>query len=237
MTLHDDQQPAFLLYSFRRCPYAMRARMALKVSGANPVLREIILRDQPDHMLTLSSKGTVPVLRLENGDILEESLDIMYWALAQHDPEGWLTQRHRSDIDALITENDTLFKAALDRYKYPNRFEDEDCSGARDTCQSFFDKLNLNIQNHGGGLLTDSYTMADIAIFPFIRQAAFVNKAWFDGLELPHLHRWFNTLITHRHFVSIMPKIDVWSPDKDAIYFQNVMTCPTAHDCNNAEIL
>ena len=116
-----------ILYSFRRCPYAMRARLALYASGANVELREIVLRDKPAHMLEISPKATVPVLLLQDGKVIDESLDIMIWALGRQDPDEWLASDEVTTQE-LIKRNDNEFKYALDRYKYPNRYPDEDCS-------------------------------------------------------------------------------------------------------------
>ena len=122
-----------VLYSFRRCPYAMRARLALAVSDQVCELREVVLRNKPQGLLLASPKGTMPVLVLPSGQVLEQSLDIMLWVLAQRDPEGWLTPSHGSvqDMLALIAECDGSFKQALDRCKYPSRYPDADPARAR----------------------------------------------------------------------------------------------------------
>ena len=119
------QKPDHLtLYSFRRCPFAMRGRMGLFAAGLNPEVREIVLRDKPAHMLEISPKGTVPVLWLEDGSVIDESLDVMLYALGKSDPRNWL--KNKTQALELISENDGSFKQALDRYKYPNRYEDEE---------------------------------------------------------------------------------------------------------------
>ena len=114
-----------VLYSFRRCPYAIRARLALRISGLPLELREVSLKSKPPEMLALSAKGTVPVLVLPDGLVIDESLDIMRWALSQNDPEAWLSHGPLNDMLALIAINDGKFKHALDRYKYPNRYPQE----------------------------------------------------------------------------------------------------------------
>ncbi len=114
-----------ILYSFRRCPYAMRARMAIAASGQTCALREVVLRNKPPEMIAVSPKGTVPVLVLPDERVIEESLEIMHWALGRNDPQGWLAPLNddRDALDAMIAENDGPFKDALDRYKYPTRYE------------------------------------------------------------------------------------------------------------------
>lgn len=174
-----------LLYSYRRCPYAMRARMALISAQIQCDVHDVDLKSKPAHMLEISPKGTVPALLTKEGRVIEESLDIVYWALSQDDPEN-LLQKGAED---LISENDGPFKSALDRYKYPNRFPDEDCSDARDNAEDFLRKLN-NILKDQTYLMASSISVADICIFPFIRQCANVNREWFDGLPYKNLQKW-----------------------------------------------
>ena len=193
-----------ILYSFRRCPYAMRARLALHYAGIKLEHREIILRDKPQAMLDASPKGTVPVLILPDATVIDESLDIMKWAGAQNDPQNWL---QATDF-ALITHNDTIFKPQLDRYKYPTRYPDEDCSGARDSCENYFALLNdkLNAASQLGGL-------TDYAIFPFIRQCANVNKDWFTALPYKALQNWLDAHLYSAIFQDIMKKHLLWQAD------------------------
>ncbi|MEM6780298.1 MAG: glutathione S-transferase [Pseudomonadota bacterium] len=193
-----------LLYSFRRCPYAMRARMAL-VSAQIPVtIHEVSLKDKPDHMLEISPKGTVPVLQTSDGNVLEESIDIIFWVLGQNDPDG-LLNFDLNDVKTLIAENDGPFKAALDRYKYPSRYPDEDCSGARDIGEAFLIKLNDRIDGQGQ-IMGSQITIADIAIFPFIRQFANTDRVWFDALPLKPLQDWLSGHINGALFTHIMRK-------------------------------
>ncbi len=190
-----------LLYSFRRCPYAMRARLALTYAGIELEHREILLKDKPQEMLDISPKGTVPVLVLPNGTVIEESLDIMHWALKQHDPDHWLIGYNQD----LIIQNDTFFKRALDRYKYPNRYPDEDCSGALDICLRFIEKLESYIS-------PDHTTLTDIAIFPFIRQFSKVDPERFISLPSPQIHKWLKHHVESSLCVDIMKKYPVWTP-------------------------
>ncbi len=197
-----------ILYSFRRCPYAMRARMGL--AGAQIIYehREIILRNKPEHMLKISPKGTVPVLMIPTGEIIDESLDIMLWALKQNDPHKWLHNLQEHSID-LINRNDTTFKALLDRYKYPNRFPDEDCRNARNDAMSIIEDLETRIQKNGS-IHSNKTTIADIAIFPFIRQFAHVDRDWFYDQNLPSTHEWLNTHLESELFKNTMSKHPLW---------------------------
>ena len=174
-----------VLYSFRRCPYAMRARMALVVSGTACALREVKLANKPQAMLDASPKGTVPVLVLADGRVLEESVAVMRWALARNDPEGWLAR----DDAALRAACDSEFKHALDRYKYPVRYDDCDPLPHRDAGEAFLRVLDARLAGHGQ-LCGAQRGFADIAIFPFIRQFAHHDRAWFDALDLPHVQGW-----------------------------------------------
>ena len=207
-----------ILYSFRRCPYAMRARMALMASGTKVRLREVVLRDKPAEMLEASPKGTVPVLVLEDGTIIDESLDVMNWALDQNDPGDWKTDA----ADALISEADGPFKNALDRYKYPNRYEDEgvDKLEQRSKGREFLAKLNDILAEHDQ-LLGDQITRADIAIFPFVRQFANTDRTGFDAEPLPHLQRWLAGHLESELFLSVMKKYPQWKTgDAESIFGQ-----------------
>lgn len=206
-----------ILYSFRRCPYAMRGRMGLVKASIRCEVREIILRDKPAHMLEISPKGSVPVLLLPDDTVIDESLDIMFWALKQNDPDAWL-EADQDETMALIERNDGPFKKALDRYKYPTRYPDEDCSGARDDGEAVVKDLNERIAKNGGGLVSDKATLADIAIFPFIRQFAHVDRDWFYGLPYPDIQKWLPQHLESELFKSIMKKYDLWAPNSESVY-------------------
>lgn len=203
MSENADQNRHYL-YSFRRCPYAMRARMALLYAGIPVDIEEVDFKNKPATMLNISPKGTVPVLRRTDGAVIDESLDIMLWALEQHDPEGW-RDADQAETKALITENDGPFKAALDRYKYPTRYPDEDCSGARDQGKDFLMALNTRLTAQPY-LCGDHITLAAIAIFPFIRQFANTDRAWFDSLPIGPLHNWLSARLESALFKTIMEK-------------------------------
>jgi glutathione S-transferase len=200
-----------ILYSFRRCPYAMRARLALTISGVAFALREIKLSAKPQAMLEASPKGTVPVLVLPDGRVIDESLDIMRWALMQCDPEGWLAR----DDGALVATNDGAFKHALDRYKYPER-HDGDALTHRARGLAFLELLDRRLST-AGQLCGAERGLADAAIMPFVRQFAAVDRTWFDALPLPHLKLWLEQHLASELFDRIMLRFAPWSPDAAAV--------------------
>ena len=200
-----------LLYSFRRCPYAMRARMALYQAHIQVKICEVDLKQKPEAMLKISPKGLVPVLQLKDGRVIDESLDVMRWALEKNDPDSWLLKKDAT-ADALITENDGAFKQALDRYKYPPRFADknesdlcESCDKARDQGLQFLEKLNRTLE--GNTYLSGAeLSFSDIAIFPFIRQFANVDITWFQSLPIKPLQVWLDQLVGGVEFKWVMQK-------------------------------
>ena len=207
---------AHTLYTFRRCPYAMRGRMGLSIAGVPVQVREVVLRDKPAEMLEASPKGTVPVLLTSSGDIVDESLDVMRWALAQNDPEGWLDADPET-TEALIARNDGPFKRALDRYKYPNRYSDEDLvpGAARASGLEILQDLDVRITAQGGQLVRAERSLADIAIFPFIRQFAHTDMDWFNAQDLPALQAWLEGHKQSSLFKGVMKKYAQWSPGAD----------------------
>ncbi|MWV28451.1 glutathione S-transferase [Aurantiacibacter rhizosphaerae] len=197
---------AHILYSFRRCPYAMRARMALTISRTQCELREVKLSDKPQAMLDASPKGTVPVLMLDDGTVIDESFAIMRWALARNDPEGWLER----DDPALIADTVGQFKHALDHYKYPNRYDDCDPLPHRADGLVFLQKLDERIGTQGQ-LCGEKRGIADTAIFPFIRQFANHDREWFDSQDLPHLQAWLAGHLASPLFKTIMQREKPWT--------------------------
>ncbi len=203
-----------LLYTYRRCPYAMRARMALLQAGIAYQAVEISLRDKPAHMLALSPKGTVPVLVLGKGQVLEESLDIMRWAFAQTaDDQAWWARAQTPLLQSLWATCDGVFKHHLDRYKYPQRFTDaQGLEHHRAQAVSVLLKpLEQALQgsDHLGGA---SPCAADMGIFPFVRQLAAVEPAWFQALPLPRVKAWLATWLAHPLFVAAMAKTPMATP-------------------------
>ena len=192
---------AHVLYSFRRCPYAMRARMALRYSGVPLTTVEVSLKAKPVEMLALSPKGTVPVLVCADGRVIEQSLDIMRWALAQKDPDNWLGP----DSAALIEENDHVFKTHLDRYKYAIRYPEQPMEHYRAQGEQFLQHLE-DLLGHAPYLAGDRLSFADVALAPFIRQFAHVDREWFEQAPYPHLRVWLERILTSALFTSVMAK-------------------------------
>lgn len=182
----------------------MRARMALKYADIAVEIREIELRNKPAHMLKVSPKATVPVLILSDSSVLEQSLDIMVWALQQQDKEGWLTA-DRELTQHLIAENDGAFKQALDKYKYAIRFPEQSAEVYRAQGEVFLQRLE-GLLRQSQYLLGNQISLADIAIFPFIRQFSGVDTIWFEVAPYPKLKMWLKTLIEAELFISIMQK-------------------------------
>jgi glutathione S-transferase len=202
-----------VLYSFRRCPFAMRARMALLVSGQTVELREILLRAKPDAMLEASPKGTVPVLVLNDGSVIDQSLDIMRWALQRNDPETWLA----GDDRALIEAFDGPFKHHLDRYKYPSR-HGEDPQVHQSAGLALLTALNERL-GAAAYLCGPDRTLADIALFPFIRQFAATDQPWFDAQPIRHVQAWLAGLTGSDLFDRAMLRLAPWQPGDAPVLF------------------
>jgi glutathione S-transferase len=198
-----------ILYSFRRCPFAMRARMALLVSGKTCVVREVMLRDKPDAMVAASPKATVPVLVPPDGAVIDQSLDIMRWSLGISDPEGWL-EKGGADAEALIATNDGPFKHHLDRYKYATR-HDSDPIEHRDAGMTILADLNHRVAG-SNNLFGDVRSFADIALFPFVRQFAATDREWFDAQALSNLQSWLTRHLRSALFETAMIKLKQWRP-------------------------
>ena len=209
-----------VLYSFRRCPYAMRARMAIAASGIACELREVVLRDKPQAMLDASPKGTVPVLVLPD-QVIDESLDVMRWALTTRDPHGWL----EAPGEGLVSRCDEDFKQHLDRYKYPDRYEDVAAGTERDHACDFIGALEARLERHSH-LQGDAARFADVGIFPFVRQFAAVDRQWWAGAPYPRVRAWLDRWLASPLFALCMTKYDKWEPGSDVVTFPPV-TRPT----------
>ena len=201
-----------VLYSFRRCPYAMRARLALAISGMVCELREVRLADKPQAMLAASPKGTVPVLVLPGGAVIDESLDIMRWTLARRDPEDWLAR----DNPALIAANDGPFKQNLDCYKYSER-QGTDVLAHRGKGLEFLRELDGQLAS-AGHLCGTARGLADAAIMPFVRQFAAVDREWFETQPLPHLKVWLADHLSSELFDTVMKRVPPWKNGMAAEY-------------------
>jgi glutathione S-transferase len=200
-----------ILYSFRRCPYAMRARMALQVSGLAYEHREVALKAKPAEMLTASPKGTVPVLCLPSGDVLEQSLNIMLWALQLNDPQDWLpsTPEAWTSVHEGIALNDGEFKAHLDRYKYPQRFGLVDGLSHRTQAANVLMRWQVRLQAQAY-LSGDRWGLLDACVAPFVRQFARTDRAWFDAQPWPELAQWLLTFENSEAFLAVMHKYPLW---------------------------
>ena len=197
-----------LLYSFRRCPYAIRARLALKAAGVQVRLREVALRSKPDELLATSLKGTVPVLVLGSGEVIAESLEIMRWALEQNDPLGLL--RDSPAQDELLALNDGPFKQLLDRYKYSERFPEKSQSEWRDEAVALqIAPLESRLQA-SSFLLGEQPALVDLALMPFVRQFAGVDPEWFQAAPFPALRRWLEGWLASELFAAVMLKFEPW---------------------------
>ena len=206
------------LYSFRRCPYAMRARLGILFAERQVELREITLKNKPPQMLAISPKGTVPVLQLLDGTVIEESREIMTWALAQQDPQGLLHDAALHEANVLIDKNDNEFKHWLDRYKYADRHLEMSQAEYRQRGEAFLQMLEaLLIKNPY--LLGERITIADIGIMPFVRQFAHVNRKVFYDLPYPNLQRWLQDWLKHPLFLQAMTKFAPWQEKDDVVVF------------------
>ena len=206
------------LYTFRRCPYAMRARLALLFAKVPVELREITLKNKPEHMLTISPKGTVPVLQITDDTVIEESLEVMMWALEQADPQGLLDNKSQFQAKSLIGQNDNEFKQWLDRYKYADRHPEMTQSEYREKGEVFLQVLE-SLLTDNIYLLGDNPTIADIGIMPFVRQFAHVDREVFYNLPYPNLQRWLQHWLEHPLFVQAMTKFQPWQEGDEVVVF------------------
>jgi glutathione S-transferase len=231
-----------ILYSFRRCPYAMRARLALRLAGQVVELREVELKNRPQALYDISPKGTVPVLQFADGTVLEESIDLMKWALGSSGDGGKSDDgpgggeaahplgRRTPEMDALIQRCDQDFKHNLDRYKYATRYEDADPEIHRAAASEFLNELEQRLgqwgipptgsedkSESGPYLYGDQLSFADLAILPFVRQFAFADRKWFDAQPWPQLINWLDNFIHSELFLSIMDKNQPWQPEHQKV--------------------
>ena len=203
-----------ILYSFRRCPYAMRARLALLASGIAYEHREVVLRDKPAELLAASPKGTVPVLVLQNGEeigqVIDQSLDIMLWVLGQNDPYHWL--ENAEDALKMIAQCDGDFKFHLDRYKYPNRYEGANAADHRAQAALFADAVNAQLKktpqnNYEFNSILGIYCAG---FMPFLRQFAHADKSWFAQQPWPALQAALVSFEVSNVFKTIMQTYMPW---------------------------
>ncbi|MEO9654562.1 glutathione S-transferase [Marinomonas sp.] len=213
-----------VLYSFRRCPYAIRARYCLAFLQVPVVLREVVLKDKPPQLLALGGRTTVPQLINVDGQRYEESADIMHFALSQSELKGrvdllWPADRRlASKISTWINYNDNHFKYWLDRYKYADRYPDHSEEYYRSKACIFLKRLNLRLSQQDY-LLGKDMSLADIAIFPFIRQFAGVNAAWFSASEYDSVKEWLKGFLDSKTFELVMKKYPRWESEQTEVLF------------------
>lgn len=204
-----------ILYSFRRCPYAIRARLAVASAGVTVELREVVLRDKAPEFLAASPSATVPCL-VAGHTVIDESLDVMKWALERSDPEALLNMPEEGW--ALIETTDGPFKAALDRYKYHTRHADVDPEHERGKASAFLAELETHLDARDW-LFGNRPTIADLAILPFVRQFAFVDKSWFDTQPWPNLSAWLERFIASDRFRAVFQKYPKWETGDEVTLF------------------
>ncbi len=211
-----------ILWSFRRCPYAMRARLAIYANNLTVELREISLKNKPREFLINSPKGTVPVLKLKNGEIIDESNDIINWSIdSSNDVDNWITPLNNKIIDDnFLSFVDGKFKSDLDRYKYSNRFNSNK-NVHRSSGEKFLNKIE-KILNQQQFLSGNQIGLIDYSTLPFIRQFRIADTNWFDNKNWPKLHLWLNDFLTSDIFLSIMKKYDLWSKDSFNLFGKNI---------------
>lgn len=209
-----------ILYTFRRCPYAIRTRMTLAYTAVVYELREVLLKAMPQAMLDISPKATVPVLQQPDQTVLEESLDIIHWALRQNDPEGWLDfdANTLSHINALIVENDFSFKQHLDHYKYSERHPEQSKVAYREAGEVFL-RILESLLHQNRFLFGKRISLADIAVFPFIRQFAYVDWAWFQNSSYTRLNQWLQYHLESELFACVMKKCKPWKMGDPVMIF------------------
>ena len=210
-----------IFYSLQHCPYAMRARFGLMLAKQAVMLRAVVMKNKPPEMLELSAKGTVPVLQLEDGRVIDESLDIMLWALANNDPDDLLLKQQQEKsaaMFALIAQNDNEYIDWLEKYKYAKRKHQADELMCRQQCELFIAELEQRLSKHAY-FLGDKPCLADYAILPFIRQFARVDRQWYLQAPYPELRRWLNHHLQQPMFTKVMAKFPLWLDCEEAFLF------------------
>jgi len=212
-----------ILYSLRNCPYAMRARMAIFKSGQTVLLRDLVLSNKPEEMMQASPKGTVPVVVLEDGTVIEESLEVMLWVLHESDPNDLLHSYEESallEMLTLINEFDNVFKVRLEQYKCAKRYQEDNIEECRMACQQYLQQLEQRLSKHAF-LISDKESLADIALLPFIRQFARVERQWYLQAPYPKVRTWLNNYLQSAMFSKVMAKHPLWLDSQQEVIFGN----------------
>jgi glutathione S-transferase len=210
-----------ILYSLRNCPYAMRARIAIFKAKQSILLRDIVLSNKPEEMLTASPKATVPVLVLPNGTVLEESFDVMLWALNETDPDNLLHSENEEALPEmlkLIETFDQEFKTCLEQYKCAKRYRENNISECREVCEQFIRQLEHRLSSHAF-IMSDKESLADIALLPFIRQFARVERQWYLQSPYPNVRQWLNHYLQSPMFTKVMAKYPLWTDNHKDVLF------------------
>ncbi len=213
--------PHPILYSLRRCPYAMRARLALLQAKQTVVLRDIVMTNIPPEMLAVSPTGTVPLLILDDSSIVDESLDIMIWALDQNDPNNLLYSEQPDVLPSmlsLINRNDNDFVNALDKYKAASRYHDSDEHHFREQCESFISHIEYCLKEHKY-LMGPHPSLADYALLPFLRKFSRIDRKWYLQAPYPNLQNWLNTHYENPLYSKAMKKYPQWLDHREVIFF------------------
>jgi glutathione S-transferase len=217
----DHQLP--ILYSLRNCPYAMRARMAILKSQQTITLRDVVLSNKPDEMIAASPKATVPILVLNDGRVIDESLGVMLWALKKTDPDNLL---HRTNNDenrlagmlALIHTFDDEFKVCLEKYKCAKRYKENNIVECRLACESYIQELEDRLSTHLF-LMSNQESLADLALLPFIRQFARVERQWYLQSPYPSVKQWLKNYLQSSMFTKVMAKYPLWLENHEIVLF------------------
>ncbi|WP_285163097.1 glutathione S-transferase [Shewanella goraebulensis] len=210
-----------VLYSLRNCPFAMRARIAIYKSQQAVLLRDLVLSDKPAEMLLASPKGTVPVVVTPNGTVIEESYELMLWALTQGDPDDLLCADNDEAFDAMLTliyQFDSEFKRCLENYKCAKRYSESNIAECRQACEIYIEQLEKLLSQHSY-LMADRESLADIALLPFIRQFARVERQWYLQSPYPNLRAWLNRYLQSKMFSKVMTKHPLWLENKEDVVF------------------
>ena len=214
-----------VLYSLRNCPYAMRARVAIYYAKQKVALRDLVLSNKPDEMLAVSPKGTVPVLvtELETGQtvVIDESLEVMLWALNESDPDNLLHSESPhllTEMLLLISQFDHEFKTCFDKYQCAKRYHEDSLESERKACEKYIADLEHRLQNNEF-LISDKTSLADIALLPFIRKFSKVERQWYLQSPYPKLRAWLNNYLQSRMFSKVMTQHSLWVEKRELVVF------------------
>lgn len=217
-----NHNPYPILYSLRQCPYCIRARIAMLLANQTVLIREIETKNKPEEMLAVSRKGTVPILNLPDGTIIDESIDIMIWALTQNDPNDLLLQNHKDALDdmtVLIDRTDTQFVNTLNAYKAASRYHDASETENRQQCEGFIGELEHRLAGQRY-LMRNEPSLADYAILPFVRQFSRVDRKWYSNAPYPNLQRWLTEHYNNPLYAKTMTKYPKWLDSRKSMLFE-----------------